>query len=729
MSVNWFLLGVFILAVWLLRVQKRRPIFQYLFFCRVPITCALLMVGLPLIAVFLVPVMLGNLLVLEDVTGAFLVALVSVSTGYMIVQTTELILQQAPERMELPSLFNSAPPKNRGLHLGSRLNARLWSILLALPLAVWICWASWALLGLRGPLAMGGGVGLGLLLFWLIALIAPWCAATFFEPLLSAVLAKTSRPLKMGKSRVLKKAFLGYGPVLRGDGTARYGRSHLQLAVPGLILGALFVLGSFVWEPENVKVPALFFLIFMILMIGYLLSGLTFFLDRFRFPLLGFLFGFMVLSPEIDLSRHYYQLLPYDAQPGESAGEDSTQAMVAAVQERLENQPQGNRVLVAIAASGGGIQSAAWTAQVLTNLYLDPEFGPDFIQSTCLLSTVSGGSVGAMFFLDRLPQLQMGPADQQSQTAQQIMEGAWGNRLPAIALALAYQDSFRLFGINYLTDRMGGRGNSLEDDFAHDMVTRQATFRGEWRDLIQQGRLPIPIFNATVVESGDRLLISPFDHPQALRAASFVSTYPHHDISAVTAARLSATFPYVSPLAVPWGKQGEKSDKESILQPSTLIADGGYFDTYGIYTLIEWLDKVILPKKEVLGLSHVLVVQINAFPHQQVDGEDGDGPMSAWKAAVLGPALVAGKVRVSTQQARNTTELELLKSKWQEPGLKIQEFDIRYQTNTATGEHEDPPLSWKLSPEQKKHIREAWTQWMNSPQRTELRENWQLARN
>jgi hypothetical protein len=54
---------------------------------------------------------------------------------------------------------------------------------------------------------------------------------------------------------------------------------------------------------------------------------------------------------------------------------------------------------VVVAASGGGITASLWTARVLTAL--QGEVGTDFTRSIRLISSVSGGSVGTMYFLDR----------------------------------------------------------------------------------------------------------------------------------------------------------------------------------------------------------------------------------------------------------------------------------------------------------------------------------------
>ncbi|NCR41953.1 MAG: hypothetical protein GPJ21_20255 [Microcystis aeruginosa W13-11] len=52
-----------------------------------------------------------------------------------------------------------------------------------------------------------------------------------------------------------------------------------------------------------------------------------------------------------------------------------------------------------VAASGGGIQAAGWTVQVLNGL--QEELGYSFTQAIGLINSVSGGYVGTMFFLDQ----------------------------------------------------------------------------------------------------------------------------------------------------------------------------------------------------------------------------------------------------------------------------------------------------------------------------------------
>lgn len=76
-----------------------------------------------------------------------------------------------------------------------------------------------------------------------------------------------------------------------------------------------------------------------------------------------------------------------------------------------------------------------------------------------------------------------------------------------------------------------------------------------------------------------------------------------------TAARLSATFPYVTPIA-----------RHSLGIHLAHVADGGYFDNFGVFTAVNFLDDFVLQDgrhgKSVateLGLKRILVLEVRAF--------------------------------------------------------------------------------------------------------------------
>ena len=138
-----------------------------------------------------------------------------------------------------------------------------------------------------------------------------------------------------------------------------------------------------------------------------------------------------------------------------------------------------------MAAAGGGIQAAAWTARVLTGLEeMCAEKRPGiFARSLKLLSGVSGGSVGIMYFVTAY-QLEGFLAKRSPDN------GRWTSLLQAVAdvakrsglseaiRGVAYTDFIRTVAPFCLADIYRNRGEGLERAWvrgclkSHDLVNR-----------------------------------------------------------------------------------------------------------------------------------------------------------------------------------------------------------------------------------------------------------------
>src|SRR6185503_17725976 len=255
--------------------------------------------------------------------------------------------------------------------------------------------------------------------------------------------------------------------------------------------------------------------------------------------------------------------------------------------------PPWDHTAVVVCASGGGIQSAAWTASVLTWLQEDPRLGPQFTRATRFYSGVSGGSVGIMYFLAGFDASGAPPASRLAAiravaSRSSVSEVAWGivypdlgrNVLPGswsagINRAWALEQAWRV-----LPDSAAeGYGRKLLDD-------RWAA----WVRAVRDGRLPGVAFNAFDIVSGNRILLSNVSIPEAAESAIDMAALAGDtrlldvDMDVVTAARLSATFPYVTPISRP--RVVGEGDFEL---PEVAVADGGYFDNAGIMTASEWI--------------------------------------------------------------------------------------------------------------------------------------------
>ena len=86
----------------------------------------------------------------------------------------------------------------------------------------------------------------------------------------------------------------------------------------------------------------------------------------------------------------------------------------------------GTKVIV-VASEGYGLTSSAWTAEVLATLAADA--GRRFTDSLRLVSTASGASVGAMYFIDRYESggfpTTGNPQTVDSGVLERIREAAW----------------------------------------------------------------------------------------------------------------------------------------------------------------------------------------------------------------------------------------------------------------------------------------------------------------
>ena len=181
----------------------------------------------------------------------------------------------------------------------------------------------------------------------------------------------------------------------------------------------------------------------------------------------------------------------------------------------------------------------------------------------------------------------------------------------------------------------------------------------QWRTGLREGWLPAPVLNSTVVETGEQFLLTPLDLPPGWRTRLFHDVYPGYDLPVVTAARLSATFPWVSPIAQARGQEGSPPKGFRQLH----LADGGYYDNFGVVTAVNWLRSLLPSHLDDLRQRGVLLVLIRAFP-EAAEPRAGGGSARArqgWLFATAGPLLTMYNVRTSTQAFHNNAEVGLLK--------------------------------------------------------------------
>lgn len=679
-------LALLALIVW---AQRRVPLLPYLYFWRFSIVTGLVLVGAVPFSLIAAPSLLRNLFVLAP-REILLVSWLATLTSWVVEITVEVILRYAPLRFQVPA-FPVAPWVRRG-----RVSL---SALLAWPMigtAVALSSPPWG----RNLLMALAGIVLAVLSLLAAAVIRELLRHPDESP---PSLLLPMRPRWLDRLPTLRRhapgppapADSGHGNGYVNPATARFRPGHLMGASFFAITAGLYALGFFLLRPDRGSMPALGYVLLILMLAGWALPGISFFLDRYRVPVLLPLLALSYLSSQVFDTDHYYKLLVPKVLPA-TGGATSVLPSVPpgkAFQVAQEKNPEPGHPVVLVATTGGGITAALWTTRVLTSL--QREIGPGFSRSIRLISSVSGGSVGTMYFLDRFsPQGPPAAAD-----LDRIVAAAGEPSVDAAAWGLAYPDLWRvLFGFLVVPNKTLDRGWALERAWRSHLLNRDATL-ADWGVGTAAGWLPAAVLNATASETGEQFLLTPLGWDPPWKGRVFSKVYPARDLHVTTAARLSATFPWVSPMTRAQDVNGRPA------APGFHLADGGYFDNFGVVSVVNWLRSLQPGQWDELKRKGLLLVLIRAFP----DSPETPGPRAhqsqGWLWSGIGPLLTMYNVRTSAQASTGDVELALVQKVLACNGVNNLEVVFQLQRNS--------PLSWKLTQEEKKAVIDGWDEEQN----------------
>jgi hypothetical protein len=436
---------------------------------------------------------------------------------------------------------------------------------------------------------------------------------------------------------------------------------------------------------EDAKVPALAFVLLFLIVACWALSALTFFFDRYRFPLLWTLTAVSTFTAFLPQSDHFFRV----EQPEVVLREPPTAATY--VKKRLESQ---KKRLIFVATPGGGIQAAAWTAQVLTQLN---QTSPGFRDSVAGISSVSGGSLGSIIyaasFANKIQENEV--AENARKSA--IDEVAWGWTVP---------DFWRTILPWFRTNRAIDRGWALEKKWAamnnlNDSGPQGGTMLSDWANAARNGTMPALLINSMLVESGQPVVFTNTRFPAVRntqsRIVNFYDLYPsqylRYDIRVNTAARLSASFSYVAPSSRP--------DLNGPYTEGFHFVDGGYYDNFGITSLLGWLAEALDNDEVRTQMTDILILQIRHFN----PGTLASGTRQGWGFQVVAPPEALLNMRDYAQESTALKQLELFGKYYASRQVNVWKSMIVY--NGAEGCN-DAPLSWKLDQHQQDCIKQTW---------------------
>jgi hypothetical protein len=531
------------------------------------------------------------------------------------------------------------------------------------------------------------------------------------------------------------------------------------------------------WQPRSEKSFPVVASILVVLLLGTsAFAGLAFWADRYRIPVLTIALVLVTLTNLRGMRvDHQFEASAHEALTGDKAPPTPTQVLKA-----VEPDKDGVRPLIIVTSTGGGIHAAMWTAEILSLLEknfpshakVNDKIIYGFHDSILLTSTVSGGSVGMMAFLK---EYRADRAFQRDLLENRLVNTSSCSSLEAVAWGLIYPDLARLlapglFRLHLLPveyDRGVALEQALNKNFTDETCHLNATLNNAAGDIgistllagskEKDSTLPAFTMNTTAAETGDRFLLSNYQikaqndkncdinqsdqHSDLLPAVSFLEVYgepcvkrdpavPFADLNLSTAARLSASFTYVSPAA--------RIDPK-FAQFAYHFVDGGYYDNDGTGSVLEFLRTIDLDeqtdadKRVHNGFPQkapqpILLIEIRNGPDFASDrsrdslscqlGHCTTGstptPWGPWRQ-LTAPAQAMYLAGHESVTQRNRRELCLLEDELKpvldasnkplnpsRPGVLIHHVVFPYR---APVEESDPALSWHLTARQIKAIR------------------------
>lgn len=351
--------------------------------------------------------------------------------------------------------------------------------------------------------------------------------------------------------------------------------------------------------------------------------------------------------------------------------------------------------LLVIATSGGGIRAAAWTAHVLRRLEEDPALA-GIGRHVRLVTGASGGMVGAAAWVTTMVE----PATARLCSDASCLHG--GHDVFAEVAA----DSLDAVAAHFALWLPDDRGTALERAW----IRNDAALARPLMDLAageREGWLPSLVFTPMIVENGRRVLIANLDlraltstsdpwpdlatatgPSDALPAFELFALYPDATrFTVATAARLSASFPYVSPFP-----------RLPVEGAALHLTDAGIYDNYGVDVASRWI-----AANAAWLMQHtdgVALVQIrDEVSTRSTFAIEAPDLTTRATYPLSGPFAAFFAARESTSAFRNDHAVDVLRSRF---AASVGEGFFASFAFELTGE---VSLSWRLTDAERETIR------------------------
>lgn len=399
-----------------------------------------------------------------------------------------------------------------------------------------------------------------------------------------------------------------------------FDQNHLNSIIIELVIFLVIILIGLFRDNPYFQIPAAASAILLFTLLVMLGGAISYwFREWASLALIGILIGINIMVKIGWLNQAYqayglnydntpqaFQRYTLDSLHSEANGREDKVKMLNILENwRARQVGEEKPKLVVVGSSGGGLRSALWNLHVLQSA--DSLTEGKLFDRTVLMAGASGGMVGAAYFRElKYRELLFEEVKPYSPVyAQKIAK----DLLNPIIFTLIVNDFFFIkqkFEYN-------GRAHSKERGYAFEQQLNANTDGmldrplGAYREAEQSAKIPMVLIAPSVVNNGSKLYISP-------QSFSFLATYQPNKLNGgidfqrlfsghsadslrfLTALRMNATFPYISPnVYLP-------------TKPAMEIMDAGLADNFGISDLMDfvlafqdWIEK---------NTSGVIVVSI-----------------------------------------------------------------------------------------------------------------------
>ncbi len=380
-------------------------------------------------------------------------------------------------------------------------------------------------------------------------------------------------------------------------------------------------------------------------------------------------------------------------------GPDEFNEDVHEVIHSLENWKRRQKVkkpkMMLIAVSGGGQRSALWTLNALQSL--DTTLRGGVLGKATLISGASGGMIGAAYYRELY--LRSLEDDSLHRNDPAHLQSIAKDNLNPVIFSLLVNDSFMSFrefeyaGKTYKKDRGYSFERNLNQNIG-DVLNKKLS---DYRVPEEEGLIPTMLLSPTIANDGRKLYVTsrPFsfmntsgngDNSQ-MRGVDFYRLFEKQDaqdLSFMSALRMSASFPYITPtISLP-------------SKPQMEIMDAGIADNFGVSDALRFLYVFRNWIKE--NTSGVVLVQIrDNEPNERIHSR----PIPSIVDRLTYPIASVYNNLANIQDRNNDVRLEQAKE-WL--GGNFETFSLIYDTSEDESEQERASLSWHLTTIEKESI-------------------------